>query len=121
MQLSKAGPFLTTPAIHGKLVRVPLYSFNNSRLDLDGPASHITAIQLGHGPLSLFLRLEVDKTIGRVPASERVKGNVDALAIQSFSRRQCSSASTLAYMENPAAVNRASTSSVFAVYGMLPT
>lgn len=92
MQLGKAGPVLMAPAIHSKVVRVPLYGFGNSRLDFEGPAPHITTIQLSHGPLGLFFGLEVDKAVGRVPASERVNGNVDALAIKSFSWRQCSKA-----------------------------
>lgn len=72
----------------------------------------------------MLLVLQIDEAVGRVPAGERINGNIYALAIWEFQlaiQRLGHQVQVQAYIGNLAAMNSASTSSILAVYGILPT
>lgn len=84
VDLSKARSLLLTPTINAERLRwvlSALLRLGHTGLNLDRATQHIAAIELGHGALGMFLVLQVDKTVGRVPAGERINGNIYALAI----------------------------------------
>jgi hypothetical protein len=84
VDLGKARSLLLTPAIDAERLRRilnALLRLGHTGLDLDRATQHIAAIELSHGALGMLLVLQVDEAVRRVPAGERVNGNIYALAI----------------------------------------